>query len=374
MATLLARRINVVNEYRNTVERSKTILIIDDEKPIRYLLERQLCRQGFRVLTAPDGPSGLQIALAERPDLIILDVMMPAMNGFEVCQRIRNHPELTTTPVIFLTASLTRENKMRAFAVGADDYVVKPFQVDELLAHITAVLRRTQKHQASNGRVVALFGPISGVGTTTLAIQLSEAMALHQDRDVVLVDLDLPYGSIAPMLKLYNRPHIVELLQEPVGAWTADTVRQMLQRHRSNLLVAPAPGGYGPADPQPDPERVRPFLDALVSAGYHVIVDVGSHVNELALAALRRADLAYIITSGEPQANQMHDSFMDTAVDLGLERNRLLSVINDLHGISEQTAQLAQKPLARIARASSYGHSHLWLKDQGLQKLVAALL
>ena len=123
----------------------KKILIIDDEFPMRYLIEHQLKREGFTVTLAKDGPDGLTAVNQHRPDLVVLDVMMPGMDGFEVCQQIKTTPETSQIPVIFLTASEAKEYKTRAFAVGADDYLTKPFMAEELLAHISAVLKRSER-------------------------------------------------------------------------------------------------------------------------------------------------------------------------------------------------------------------------------------
>ena len=129
----------------------KKVLVIDDEFPVRYLVEHQLKRNGYEAISAKDGPTGIKAAQTHKPDLIVLDIMMPKMNGFEVCEEIRNDPAIAATPVIFLTACMTRKHKLRAFEIGADDYLVKPFQPDELLAHITAVLRRAgEPNQASD--------------------------------------------------------------------------------------------------------------------------------------------------------------------------------------------------------------------------------
>jgi len=115
----------------------KKILVIDDEFSVRYLVEHQLNQNDFKVYSAKDGPSGFKMANLHQPDLIVLDVMMPGMDGFQVCQKIRNTPETASIPVVFLTACMTKKDKMQAFKVGGDDYLVKPFEPDELLAHIS---------------------------------------------------------------------------------------------------------------------------------------------------------------------------------------------------------------------------------------------
>lgn len=356
------------------------ILVIDDEFPVRYLIEHQLRRRGFEVNSAKDGPSGMKAAHIQKPDLIVLDIMMPEMDGFEVCQQIRRNPATSSIPVIFLTACMTRKHKLQAFNVGADDYLVKPFQADELVAHIKAVLRRVnhtnQKKEPqtqSRGRVVALYSPKGGVGTTTLAIQISEAVAQLKNRPVVLIDLDLPLGGIAPLLNFYTQKHVVDLLQYAPESGKMPFIKKFMQSHRLNLHVIPAPDYLIKPEHMPSPANLEPILNMLVTNGYQVILDLGSRLTDLTIAALQQADLAYIITSGQPVANKLFNRFVAEAEALGLKSRRLLPVINELHGPVERV-ELDRVPLARIPHASEHSRTHLRLKDQGMQKLVSMML
>ena len=126
--------------------RPTTILVVDDERRYRELLEMNLTRRGYRVLVAGDGISALNVAEVELPDLIVLDLMLPGMDGYEVCRRIR---EYSAVPIIMLTARAEDTQKVRGLELGADDYVTKPFSADELLARIDAVLRRARSAPGS---------------------------------------------------------------------------------------------------------------------------------------------------------------------------------------------------------------------------------
>jgi DNA-binding response OmpR family regulator len=122
------------------------ILAIDDEEDIRFLIKQGL--SSHEVITARDGPEGLEKAHCLMPDLVLLDVTMSEMSGFEVCRRLRASADLTQVPVIFLTARDALSAKLEGFEAGADDYVVKPFDVTELEMRVEAVLRRTRPRQA----------------------------------------------------------------------------------------------------------------------------------------------------------------------------------------------------------------------------------
>ena len=119
------------------------ILIIEDETPMRTALADVLGGEGYRALTAADGESGLQRAIGEKPDLILLDIMMPKLDGFEVCAELRRLGHVT--PVLMLTAKGQVEDRVTGLDAGADDYLVKPFSTEELLARVRALLRRLRK-------------------------------------------------------------------------------------------------------------------------------------------------------------------------------------------------------------------------------------
>jgi DNA-binding response OmpR family regulator len=118
------------------------ILIVDDERDLVWAVRNSLCDEDFEVFTAGDGLEALTIAQTYRPDLIILDILMPRLDGLQVCQRLRRNPELAAVPIIFLTVRNTIEDRIKGLDTGSDDYLVKPFDLGELKARIRALLRR----------------------------------------------------------------------------------------------------------------------------------------------------------------------------------------------------------------------------------------
>ena len=118
-----------------------TILVVDDEPHVVRLVQANLQASGYRVLTAHDGRQALQIVEEQNPDLVLLDVMMAGLDGYEVCRRLREYSDI---PIIMLTARSAEVDRLAGFAVGADDYLTKPFAVSELLARVRAVLRRSK--------------------------------------------------------------------------------------------------------------------------------------------------------------------------------------------------------------------------------------
>ncbi len=161
-----------------------TILVVDDEMPFLESLRFSLERQGYRVLTATDGQMGLRVARAEKPDLIILDVMLPGMDGFKVCRELRRESDV---PVIMLTARDDETDKVVGLELGADDYVTKPFGLRELLARVRAVLRRREAGDAEPAPVAnsATIPRTEGLPSGNLTV-------LPQERRVMLNGTEVP--------------------------------------------------------------------------------------------------------------------------------------------------------------------------------------
>ena len=130
----------------------KTILIIEDDDIVAQTIEHCLRRENFRVILAQTGIEGLQLARRHQPNLVVLDIVMPGMDGFTVCRQMRQDPIIADTPVLMLTAKTRNEDKIQGFLAGADDYLSKPFNVDEFTLRVRAILRRTESHRNSNTR------------------------------------------------------------------------------------------------------------------------------------------------------------------------------------------------------------------------------
>ena len=138
----------------------KTVLIVEDEKNIVDILRFNLQRSGYAILEAYDGEDGLRQALSANPDLILLDVMLPKMNGFDVCKALREKG--SNVPVIILTAREEEADKVLGLEIGADDYITKPFSMRELIARVGANIRRTAMNAAASASAAETAMPVTG--------------------------------------------------------------------------------------------------------------------------------------------------------------------------------------------------------------------
>ena len=179
---------------------AETILAVDDDVDILELIQMSLTAEGFDVITADDGMSGLEKARAYSPDLILLDLMMPVMDGFEVIGKLRANEQTRAIPVIMLTARAQTHERVQGLHAGADDYVTKPFDLDELTARIEAVLGRTLPTKYINPLISTMGDWFTEEGVEQLASHL-EAAAMIQQNLIPQKAPDLPEFDIAGFLR-----------------------------------------------------------------------------------------------------------------------------------------------------------------------------
>lgn len=209
------------------------ILVIDDDPSICKFVRATLTANGYEVLVALDGSEGLRVMETELPDLLILDIMMPKIDGFELLRRVR---EWSAVPIIMLSSRTDDADKVKCLDTGADDYLTKPFSLTELLARIRAVLRRSEK----GTEVVAQANFISG----TLEINFAEHRVRIGDQEVVLTATE--YNLLRELTLNANRVLTHQQLLAKVWGpeYTDDReyIHVFIRRLRKRLVVAPGSG------------------------------------------------------------------------------------------------------------------------------------
>ncbi len=202
---------------------NKRLLIVDDDKQIRELLAFDIAQSGYIVDTAVDGQEGLNKALENNYDLILLDVMMPKMNGYDVCKNIRiAKPDI---PILLLTAKGTIEDKTQGFDCGADDYLIKPFEIQEVLLRIRALLRRGENNQKQTAKEVLRAGDIE--------ILPDSLEALILDKKVKLTPTE--FEILYCMMQHINSPVSLATLLDEVWGYGSDEDVRMVRVHVGGL-------------------------------------------------------------------------------------------------------------------------------------------
>ena len=217
---------------------ARTILVIDDEPELVKLLDYNLTKAGYLVLSARDGESGLAAARKHSPDAIILDVMMPGLDGWEVCKRLRQDPSTSALPLLMLTAKADEGDRVLGLELGADDYVTKPFGVRELLARVKALLRRSEAASTSpevlkTGKIVldssrrTVTSSAKPVALTATEFNLLKALAEKEGRVISREDLlSLARGDDVAVMDRTVDVHVAALRKKlGKNGETIETVR-----------------------------------------------------------------------------------------------------------------------------------------------------
>ncbi|WP_295585527.1 response regulator [uncultured Oscillibacter sp.] len=213
----------------------KTVLIVEDEKNIVDILRFNLQREGYRTLEAYDGKDGLDKAVSENPDLILLDVMLPQMNGFDVCRALR--AQGSSVPVIILTAREEESDKVLGLEIGADDYITKPFSMRELIARVGANIRRTSMAVPASAAASAM--PVAG----DLAINTDSHQVFRGGKAIDLTQREyelLTFLASHPN-KVYSRIALMEQVWN--YGYVGDDVRTVdvtVRRLREKIEADPA--------------------------------------------------------------------------------------------------------------------------------------
>jgi DNA-binding response OmpR family regulator len=272
------------------------VLVIDDDPAALRLTGYVFHRADYEVHVAADGAEGLSKVNEVKPDLVILDVMMPDMSGLEVCQRLRAQPATARLPIIMLSAKGQVTDKVSGLSAGADDYVSKPVDPEELLARAKALLQRAAYGQMPMAWTIALVGAKGGVGVTTVAVNVA-AVLTTQGHSVVLAELRDHRGTAAHSLKMTPSQDLGSLLAMDATQIDRKEVSRRVIRHGSGLRVLAAPQ-YAAGHPLSGP-HIEAILNALSPEAEYLILDMQAGAGEAVRLALERADQILLVTEPE---------------------------------------------------------------------------
>jgi DNA-binding response OmpR family regulator len=330
---------------------SQRILAVDDNTDVLDLIKIMLKRYGLEVIEAESGKQALQFLEHDLPDLVLLDVMMPEMNGYEVCHQIRADPRTAHLPVVMLTARTQPESRVQAFRAGADDYVTKPVHPAELVARLQAIL----EHSASalehkEGHTISVLGARGGVGATTLAVNL--ALVLASQTRTILADLEAG-GMAAAHLGLSPLSGLNNLLTLETDTIDQASVEAALTPHPSGLRLLAAAEGYV------DAARVRTILYHLLPLCDVCLLDLGSGLNPTARIIAQHSDDFVLVLDSDRVGLMQAQRVMHGLRQARLPDKALRIVWVDRLGLPTDTAQtairvtLGHEPEALIGPAAS---------------------
>jgi CheY-like chemotaxis protein/MinD-like ATPase involved in chromosome partitioning or flagellar assembly len=352
------------------------ILVIEDDNDARMMYAIMLRSWGYEVVEATTGREGVSASQNTIPDLILLDIMMPDMDGYEVCHQLRTDPRFHTVPIIFLSALDAMDDRIKGYTLGGDDFITKG-QIDykELGVRIKAALNRTERYREpaedeefGTGRVLGFLSLRGGVGVSTLALNFAQYISAFGKQPAILIDLSLPVGSVSLWSGISGPRHTIALLSRPPSEIDIHLINHFaLQNVNGSYFI---PGPPTPTDVSGVRiEAVERLLSILKKEGYFVVIDMGRGTLPLMWKVPKLCDWLAVVTTPDTTARSLANVTMDALSGEGVDTRSLLLIYNDVSNAkpSDISLGLPRRPDVFIPYADSLTQlpepspfAHLW--------------
>ena len=315
---------------------AEKILIVDDDLESLKLIGLMLQRRGYQIAAAQGGTQALNKAESEQPDLVILDVMMPDMDGYEVTRRMRANKKTAHIPIIMFTAKTLVGDKVAGFQAGADDYLTKPIHPAELSSRVEAVLLRSARSRAEvsarpRARILGFIGAKGGVGTTTLAINVAVAIAQTGKDDtsqrVILGDVHSAAGDVALQLGISRGGGLQALVARQPDDISAKLVESTLAGHVSGMRMLLAPIEQRTEVTDIPAKHVDAIVRQLAGLSDVVVLDLGSRLDDGARAAARLCSRLVVVLEPQRMAVLLAQSLLALLEKAGLGADKVVPVV-----------------------------------------------
>ena len=284
---------------------TKKILVVDDDLQTVKLVGLVLDRRGYEITAARRGEEALEKARNELPDMVILDVMMPDMNGYEVSRQLRADPETADLPILMFTAKSGVQDKVTGFEAGADDFLTKPIHPKELVSRVEALLLRSSraqpKEKPASPNCIGFIGCKGGVGTTTLIVNTAVSLATgqvtpaqarepapHPNGPVVVAELRTGMATAALQLGLPQHDGLGIILNRSIGQIDAEFIEAQLDEHQSGLLLLGSESGPIRSARRGSAEHADAVVRHLGAMAGYLFADLGVGLDELNERVLAR--------------------------------------------------------------------------------------
>lgn len=334
------------------------VLLIDDE-PIYYkMIVHALKPHGYEVEYARTGMDGLKTVPLFNPDVIITDVRLPDLSGYEVAQRLRRDPRFESIPLIFLTSQADLSNKLKAFEVGADDYLSKPFQPEELVARVGMLVRRGEVLRAARqtevkdqARVIAVHSLRGGVGTSSVALNLALSLYHLWEKPTLVIDSVLNAGQVSLMLNASPLHTWEDLMESKLNEIDSSVVESLVNKHPSGLDYIAAPVYPIAVDSFTD-EIWQAVLNELRNMYEYIVIDTSHDFSNVAIHMLNIADQIFMMLSPEMASIRAAVCALHIYDRLNYENEKILPVINNITpptGIKQsQVEKVLKRPIKYV--------------------------
>ena len=326
------------------------LLVVDDEPSVRKLLKRFFEARGYEVAIADNGVMGWTATRDEAPDLVVSDVAMPEMDGYELVRTIRRNPATAAIPVILLSAHAEANELVAGYESGADDYVTKPVDMEVLGLKIDALLRRARASGGgvpapTTGKLITVTSAKGGVGVTALTANLAVLLG-RRSETVCCYDLNLEHGDLPVMFDLQPKMGIGEAVRDMATQGDGFQWDDYLVRHSSGAKVLAAP--LKPHDASSVTEDLVAQVTTKLRALHdYVIADLPPAYNDMNLSVYESSDRLVAITSPELTSLRRTKELLGVLSSLGVPDERVLVVLNRIIDVPAIDARRAEAFLRR---------------------------
>lgn len=365
------------------------VLIIDDDPIFQKMISHALQPLGFELTVAGDGVQGLTQANAIQPDLVISDVVMPNMNGYETVRRLRRINAFAQIPVLMLTAQSDLDEKLTGFEAGADDYMTKPFAPAELVARVNTLLRKAEMYRARvdvqpqrKTTLIAIHSLRGGSGCSTIAVNTALGLCGLWNKQVILLDMVLTTGQVALMLNNSLRRTWADLASLKPTDLDAQVVTTLVGKHESGLNFIAAPT-FPPEAELLSIEHFDASLQLLKGLYDYIVVDLPHDFREITFHTLDQADIIALVTTPELASLRAAAATLETYKRLNYPPEKIRLLLNttfDRSGLARKNVEAALKHSVdlilpfdsdSVIQAINYGQPFLYHKpDLPVSQLV----
>lgn len=341
------------------------IYVIDDDEQLLRMVGLMLERGGHATTLYNNPLEGLEQVKANKPDLLVLDVMMPDMSGHDIARQIRAHKGLETLPILILTARSQEVDRATALKSGANDYLSKPVTSQELIERVDNLLHKQESRpKPEHGLLIALFGLRGGVGQTTLAVNLASALRRISQEEVCLVDLSPSGGQAAYHLRLQARATWADFPTTNEMDWSA--LKNRLTIHQSGLRLLAAPAVPQLAT-EPSPELVTTALELLRENVTFTVVDMPRAFGPTFTEALEVADLALHVLAADVVSVQTAVQLDRLLIKSGITFRQKSYMLNYVQSEAELPQATVERGLnARVASKINFDPNQARALAQGV--------
>lgn len=312
---------------------AEKILIIDDDAETLRLISLMLQRQGYQTLTANNGDEGVSLAKHELPDLIILDIMMPEVNGYTVAKHLRAEQATIEIPILMFTAKSQVDDKVAGFEAGADDYLTKPVHPVELVAHIKALLTRRMSRQpekviqAKQGFTIGVLGAKGGLGVSSTVLNLGITLADKSGLGVVCVELLPGRGVWGLELGLAETQGLENILRSKPGDITVDLIEKNLINTLFGVRLLLSSSMFSSIQVSENLKKVGLLIEGLTRLSKITILDLGVPNEDYLNEVIEKCDHIIVVSEPYPVSIERTKNILTAISDYGFGKNKLVNVI-----------------------------------------------